>query len=214
MATTDTERQTIHTVPCNILLFAGNICSNPGFRKIHNATEPASFGYSLGVWHCLCPAARAMFANYRGRRYIQTPPAFVRPSLHLGRGVDPRSGRSLRSGLIDFLAKATIHAQHCQARAAFTSLDPYAGRGQKRVGVSAGELCRRSPCCPYMIGPAHVSVNINGGCTDSCGNIARAWQSLHVLRLTGRDSDGSPQSRQVSHRVPGGVVRVQGRGAM
>ena len=209
MATTDSDRQTIHTVPCNILLFAGNICSNQTEdtqcdRNCHSRVQPRG----------LALAARAMFANHRGRRYIQTLPAFVRPSLHLGRGVDPRSGRSLRSRLIDFLAKATIHAQHRQARAAFTSLDPYAGRGQKRVGASAGELCRRSPCCPYMIGPAHVSVNINGGCTDSCGNIARAWQSLHVLRLTGRDSDGSPQSRQVSHRVPGGVVRVQGRGAM
>ena len=65
-----------------------------------------------------------------------------------------------------------------------------------------------------IIGAAHVSVNINGGCTDACANVARAWQALHVIRVTRRHSNRNPHSRHVYHRVPHGVTRVQGRAAM
>ena len=70
--------------------------------------------------------------------------------------------------------------------------------GQGIGGGGAGDGCKcmgRPSAAPpqgmYMyvhhkiIGAAHVSVNINGRCTDACANVARAWQALHVLRVTG-----------------------------
>ena len=132
MATTDTQRETIHTVPCNILLFPGNIRSNSGFMKIHNATETAAFGYSLGVWHSLCPGTRAIFANSRGRgaaNHIQTPPAFVCTLPYLRRGIDPRSHGKVHPGHDSSTSSPRLQYTRSTAkrRAAFTTLDSYAG---------------------------------------------------------------------------------------
>ena len=65
------------------------------------------------------------------------------------------------------------------------------GQGTGR-GASAWSICRHMYVDHEIIDAAHVAVNINGGCTDVCANVARAWQALHVLRVTGRHSNSSP----------------------
>ena len=79
------------------------------------------------------------------------------------------------------------------------------GEGGRRC---MGRLSAEPPQGIYMyahheiIGAAHVPVNINGGCTDACGNIPRPWQALHVLTVARRHSKSSPHSQHVYHRVP------------
>ena len=68
-------------------------------------------------------------------------------------------------------------------------------------GASAWDVCRHMYVDHEIIGAAHVAVNINGGCTDACANVARAWQALHMLRVTRRHSNSRPHSRPTAlHR--------------
>ena len=57
-----------------------------------------------------------------------------------------------------------------------------------------------------IIGAAHVAVNINGGCTDACANVARAWQALYALNVTEQPSNSRPHSRHLYNPVPHGVA--------